>query len=211
MEDEQAPVISEARKKWLWDQQDDLEHRICLSAAYHGRKERFFNIWERLFQAAAALTATAAFADLSGRDTPIAKWFALAAAVASIIPLVFNLAGNAQRHGQLKAGFKSIQGMLYASGSELPEDQINTMKAKVAELESGEPAAMPGVVLTCQNEIATRERKMVYPLNFWERCIMHFYPMDTGRIIQRAMDKKAKADRKAAAKSSTTPETPLTN
>jgi hypothetical protein len=208
MDPEQTSAISEARKKWLWNQQDDLEHRICLSAAYHGRKERFFNIWERLFQAAAALSATAAFADLAGKDTPIAKWFALAAAVASIIPLVFNLAGNAQRHGQLKAGFKSLQGMLYSGGTELTEEQINTMKAKVAELESGEPAAMPGVVLACQNEIATRERKMVYPLNFWERCIMHFYPMDTSRIVQRAVDKRARADRKAAAKSSTAPATP---
>lgn len=189
MEEEQT--VGESRADWLWRQQDDLVHRVSVSASYHGRRERFFNITERIFQAFTALTATVAWADIAGREGGTVRWFALAAAVASIIPLVFNLSGNAQRHGQLKTGFKTVLASLYAAGTELTEDQLVAFKAKVTELESGEPATLPAVVILCQNEIATRERKTVYPLTFWERCWMHVYPFDGSVIIDRA---KRKAD-----------------
>lgn len=185
----QQPAISEARAQWLWDEQEALIHRVCVSAAYHGRRERFFNLWERFLQAFTAITATAAFADLSVKDSTTTKWFLFLAAAASIVPLVANLAGNAQRHGQLKTGFKSLLATIYAAGTELTEPQILAFKSKVSELESGEPAPMPGVIILCQNEIAARERKAVYPLTIWERCWMHYYPFDGAEIVDRARRK----------------------
>jgi hypothetical protein len=200
MADDQG--VSEERLDWLWDEQEKLVYRVRLSAAYNGRRERFFNVWERLLQAFTALTATAAFSDLAGKDGTLAKWFALAAAVASILPLVLNLSGNAQRHGQLKSGFKSLLANIYAAGTELTEQQINEFRAKATELEAGEPAGMPAVVIACQNEIAANERKPIHRLNFWERCTMHFYPFDGARIVRRAEREKEELERAAAARNS---------
>lgn len=189
-------TTSEERAAWLWTEQDALTYRVRISAAYNGRRERFFNVWERLLQAFTAITATAAFADLAGKDyngiPGVASWFAFAAAVASIVPLVLNLAGNAQRHGQLKTGFRSLLASIYSAGTELTEDQIVAFKAKVTELEAGEPAAMPAVVIACQNEIAASEKKPLFPLTLWERCWMHVYPFDGAAIVRRGEENHRK-------------------
>lgn len=189
-------TVSEERAAWLWKEQDALIYRVRISAAYNGRRERFFNVWERLLQAFTAITATAAFTDLAGKDgngvVGIASWFAFAAAVASIVPLVLNLAGNAQRHGQLKSAFKSLLASMYSTRTELTEGEIAAFKAKVTEIEAGEPAAMPAVVIACQNEIAASEGKPVYPFGFWVRCWMHFYPFDGAEIVRRAEQKERK-------------------
>lgn len=176
---------SDARGDWLWSEQDTLTYRACVSAAYHGRRERAFNVLERLFQAFTAVSATAAFADITGKGD-LARWFALAAAVASILPLVFGFATSAQRHGQLKAGFKSLLSSIYAGGPEMTEEQLGVFKSKLTELESGEPAGLAALVIHCQNEIAARERKTIYPLSFFERCLMHFYSFDGASIVERA-------------------------
>jgi hypothetical protein len=188
--DEQLPA--DRRGDWTWNEQDTLTYRACVSAAYHGRRERAFNVMERVFQAFTAIAATAAFADITGKGD-LARWFALAAAIASILPLVFGFASNAQRHGQLKAGFKSLLASIYAAGAELTEEQLGAFKAKVTELESGEPAGLAALVIHCQNEIAARERKTIYPLRFWERCLMHVYSFDGANIVARASRSTAPA------------------
>ena len=93
---------------WLWKQQDSLCHKLRVSAAYHSRRERFFDLAERWFQAFAALSATAAFAQIAGdpmKDAP-ARWFALCAAVASI-RLIFNSTWKRHVPGCLRAAVLS--------------------------------------------------------------------------------------------------------
>jgi hypothetical protein len=180
-----VPVEKEDRGNWLWKAQDTLVDRACVSAAYHGKRERFYNVLERIFQAFTAITATAAFAEITGKGN-LARWFALAAAIASILPLVFSFAENARKHGQLKAGFKMLLSSMYAAGVEFTEEQFTSFKAQVADLEAGEPAALAALVIQCQNEIAAAKRQRCYPLTLWEWLGMHFYSFDPTVIVGRA-------------------------
>jgi len=179
-----SPDTSMDRERWLWKQQDGLTHRVRVSVAYHGKRERFFAILERVFQALAALAATSAFADFVGKGET-AKWFALVAAVASILPLVFGFAEQARRHAHLKSGFSSVLAAMYKTAIELNEDQFADFRSQVAELEAVEPAPLGALVVQCANEIATSERQKTYPLTLWERIFMHLYNFDATAIIGR--------------------------
>lgn len=180
-------TISDApddRAKWIWHIQDDLIYRVRVSVAYHSKRERFFAILERVFQATAALAATSAFADFVGKGET-AKWFALAAALASILPLVFGFAEQARRHANLKSGFSNILAAIYKTGIELTESQFVDFRSQVAELEAGEPAPLGALVVQCENEIATAEKTKTYPLTFWETMFMHLYSFDATAIVGR--------------------------
>lgn len=178
-------VVSVDRADWLWGMQDGLTHRVRVSVAYHGKRERFFANLERIFQALAALAATSAFANFVGSGET-AKWFALVAALASILPLVFGFAEQARRHAQLKNNFSTILASMYKKGTEWDEPQFSAFRSEVAELESGEPAALGALVIQCENEIATAEKKNTYQLKWWEAIFMHLYNFDATAIIRRA-------------------------
>ncbi|MFT4243543.1 MAG: hypothetical protein QM569_14820 [Acidovorax sp.] len=173
------------RAKYLWDQQDALLDRCELSARYHGKRERFLGGVERLLQAVTAIAATSAFADIAGKTSDWGRWFALLAAVASILPLVLGLSERARLHGQLKAQFKSILADMYVVGVEWTEEQLSAFKGRVAKAESDEPASLAALVIHCQNEIAVTRHQKFYPLKWWEVALMHFYGFNGARIVAR--------------------------
>ncbi|CAN5437997.1 hypothetical protein BH10PSE18_BH10PSE18_18910 [soil metagenome] len=172
-------------KQWLWNEQEALQDRCLFSASYHGKRERFFSVWERLLQALTAIAATSAFADITGKDNGASRWLALTAAIASIFPLVFGFADRARLHGQLKAGFKSLLARMYAAGIEWDDANLIAFRAQLAELEAGEPASLSALVIHCQNEIATSRKQRCYPLSWWEWLFMHFYGFDGAKIVAR--------------------------
>ena len=178
------------RESWLFDKVMQLQKKTRICAAYHAKRERFYGIWERVFQAATALTATAAFADIAGNgDTT--KWWAVFAAAGSIIPLVFGFADRARLHGQLKSGFKGALAAMYAAGVEPNEEQYNLFRSQIAKLEADEPAQLGALTIQCENEVAAAARGTIYPLKFWERFGMHYFNFDATHIVSR--DKKTAA------------------
>lgn len=181
---------SDKRSTWLWAQQDSLTHHVRVTVAYHGKRERFYAVLERMFQAIAALTATSAFAKVVGEVSSSAQWFALAAAIASILPLVFGFAESARTHSRLKSSFSNVLAAMYKAGIEFSEDQLAFFRSQVAELEAVEPAPLGAVVIQCENEIATAEGKAVYPLRWWEKLGMHFYNFDATAIVARMSPSK---------------------
>lgn len=179
---------SDEREDWLWEEQDALQDRVQVSASYHAKRERFLGAMERLFQAVAAVTATSAYAglvDVAGQPTGFGKWFALAAAIASIAPLVFGLVERARQHGQLKSDFKTLLADMYQAESRWSESQLFSFKSRVAKLEAGEPQALAALVIQCQNELATSRGRHAYPLDRWEKFWMHLYSFDASAIVKR--------------------------
>jgi len=173
---------------WLWEEQDALQDRVQVSASYHAKRERFLGAVERFFQAVAAVTATSAYAglvDTAGKPNGFGQWFALAAAIASIAPLVFGLVERARQHGQLKSEFKTLLADMYQAELRWSESQLLAFKSRVAKLEAGEPQALAALVIQCQNELAISRGKHVYPLNGWEKFGMHLYSFDPSAIVMR--------------------------
>jgi hypothetical protein len=177
--------LSEERRAYIWQQRDDLRYRARLSAAYHSKRERFFTLNERLFQAFTAITATAAFSDLVGRDGPYAKWFAFFAALFSIIPLVFNFSGKGNEHAVLAGEHRRLLAEIAGCGLECSEAQLVALQVRFAQVEVAERASLGALVVACQNEMAAMEGKASYPLNLRERLFMHFVHFDPAKISAR--------------------------
>ncbi len=198
-----SEVISEERRQWLWDQQEALLDRVAVSASYHGKRERFFGMVERVLQALTAIAATSAFADIvPANPGPAAtNWrgvLALIAAVASILPLVFGFADRARTHGQLRSDFKKISAEMYSAGLQWDEPQLATFRSKVAAIEAGEPPALAALVIQCQNELAASRQQHCFTLSGWERLLMHFYGFDSKTIIDRTPRPTSPADQDSA-------------
>ncbi len=141
---------------------------------YHGKRERFLTLCERLAQATAALTATAAFARVVDQG-PVDRWFALVAAVASVLPLVFLWSSRANKHAILAAEHLRLLSSLTADGYDLTEDRLVHYQSQLFAIEANERASMGALVVHCQNEmaIAAGHPESVVPLGFWRRATMH--------------------------------------
>jgi hypothetical protein len=164
---------------WCNDQQHQLKCRIELSALYHGKRERFLLVCERVTQATAALTATAAFSQLVGVGDA-AKWLGLVAAGASIAPLVFAWSSRANKHAVLGGDHRRLLAQMAAAGDTLEDTQITAFKARLLDIEADERAALGALVVQCQNEMAVAQGhpEHVKPLTFWQRMTMHVWDWD---------------------------------
>lgn len=177
MEAPKSDVTCE-RADWLNIRQHELLSRVEISAAYHGKRERFLTLCERMCQAIAALTATAAFSQIFDKELPAAgKWFALAAAVASILPLVFGWSSRANHHAVLAADHRRLLARIVGAGYVLPEQTLVELSAAFMEIEAGEGASLGALVVHCQNEkaIAAGHAASVVPLTIIQRLTMHVW------------------------------------
>lgn len=177
--DQPAPeALSQARADWLYDKQHRLTCRVELSATYHAKRERFLTVCERFCQATAALTATAAFSQLLGPEWPLAgRWFALVAAVASVLPLVFAWSSRANQHATLAADHRRLLARIVSAGYELTEKQLLAFSGELREIEATEGASLGALVIQCQNEMAMAagHPEFVQPLSWLQRLTMHVW------------------------------------
>ena len=174
------------KRKYLWAQQYELTFGIRLSALYHGKRERFYALCERVCQAGAALLATTAFSQLMG-SSEFGAWFALGAAIFSIAQLVFAYADRARDHAALVTEFKRLLSDIHKRPMRLGEEDIQTFRGRVAELEAGERATLGALVIHCENELkqADGQIERIYPLTKVEMLFMHFWAFNATDIVTR--------------------------
>lgn len=136
----------------MWKGRHELLWRVQLSAHYHRRRERFLAAWDRFFKYVAVVGGSAAASTLLG-----AQWLpvvALAIAACSAASLVFGLADSARRHGELASQYKRFEAEVRSSGEhDFTDIELARWCAKLAEIESGEPASLPGLVALCSAEL----------------------------------------------------------
>lgn len=168
-------AVSEERRQWLDAKAHALQCAVEISAIYHGKRARFLTACERLCQAIAALTATAAFSQWLGTAPEPGRWFALAAAVASILPMVFSWSTRANQHAILSADHKRLLARIVGAGHALTERQVTDFSAELRTIEAAEGASLGALVVQCQNElaIAAGKPRSVVPLRWWQRATMH--------------------------------------
>ena len=173
---EQLAAISNERRAWIDSKHHALRCSVELSALYHSKRARFLTLIERVCQAVAALTATAAFSQLAGpaETSKAGQWFALAAAVASILPLVFAWSSRSNTHSVLASEHKRLLTKIVAAGEELSEPQLVAFTAELRGIEATEGASLGALVVHCQNELAlaSGNTSSIVPLRWWHRATM---------------------------------------
>ncbi len=136
----------------IWKGRHDLLWRVQLSAHYHRRRERFLASWDRFFKYVAVVGGSAAASTLVGPQ--FLPWLALAIAAGSAMSLVFGLADSARRHGELASQYKRLEAEVRLLGEhEFTDADIARWCARLAEIESGEPAAIQGLIALCTAEL----------------------------------------------------------
>lgn len=167
--------ISPERRQWIDGKVHGLACTVEVSAVYHAKRARFLTGCERLCQAVAALTATAAFSQWLGSAAEPGRWFALAAAVASILPLVFSWSPRANQHAILAADHRRLLARIVGAGNALTEAQLIAFSSELRTIEASEGASLGALVAQCQNELAMAAGHpgSIVPLRWWQRATMH--------------------------------------
>ncbi|GAA5784881.1 hypothetical protein [Chitiniphilus shinanonensis] len=175
----------EELKDYLWKLRCKALYKAELSALYHQKRERFFEMSDKLTKAISLFGASAALAKLT---SPIAlAWFAGAIAVASALSLVFGLADRSRRHAELARNFRQLMVEIIEKGElDFSEADVKTWCARATQLEVTEPASLGALVVICQNELAAvRENGKVYAVKRWQRMLAHFLDFDMSQAKEQ--------------------------
>lgn len=167
---------SDTEQNYLWEKRHSILYRIELSVLYHQKRERFFEVCDKLAKAVAVIGGSAAFASFAGENG--VKTIAAIITVSSTIALVFSLSDRSRRHAGLSRDFRQLESEIVGRGErDFTEDDIKTWDAKTRLLETDEPAALSALVTLCQNElaIATGNAGRVVRVPLHQRLLAHFF------------------------------------
>lgn len=166
--------VSDALADHCWNRRYSILYRARLSVLYHRKRERFFDMVDKLSAAATAVAATAAVASLLPAGSAWTSAAAVTTAALSLVPLVFNPAMKARHHAELAAEFKRLLADGERTGEHWAPAQCDAFSARAVTLEAGEPAHLGGLVADCQNQLAIAEdRKPAAKLGFFGHLFKH--------------------------------------
>jgi len=165
-------------QKPLWDEREDALYDAELSALYHQKRERFFELLDKLSKAASLIGGSAALWKIA--DPEVVQGIAMFIAVTSALSLVFSFSDRSRRHAELVSAFRLIIAEIAAKGKRhATEEDINSWHGKIRTLEAKEPPALAALVTLCQNELAlaAEQPHNVHPQPVWVRALVHFFDM----------------------------------
>lgn len=162
-------------KDHLWVRRQNVLYIAELSALYHQKRERFFELWDKLGKVASLLGGSAALYKVSQQQT--VTQVALLITVTSALSLVFGFSERSKKHAELSRNFKQLIGAIAAKGVfDFTESDVNAWEAERYQLETSEPPALSMLVVMCQNEIAVAkdQKDKVVPVGFFKRQLANF-------------------------------------
>lgn len=153
-------------------------YKIRLSTLYHRKRERFFDMLDKLVSSFILVTATAAVTSIFQQLAGIEKTLAAITAVLSLIPVVFNPAQKARHHNQLVQSYCRLLASCEQAGETWSEDQCNQFSAQIVEISAAEPTPLGALVADCQNELSiSYDTGPVAELNWVHHTFKHFFDM----------------------------------
>jgi hypothetical protein len=185
---------------YLWARRQKTLYRIRVSTLYHLKRERFFDTIDKITSILTALSATFAVGVLLKKVEDLELSVSALTAALSLVPLVFNPADKARKHGQAAAEFRRLLADCERAGERWEESLCDQFAARVVELEATEPAPLCALVADCENQlnIATGSSKRIHLL-WHERLLKQWVDFDAAAIHERSVKRNASA---AAAKAS---------
>lgn len=160
----------------LWDERHEVEYLVELSRLYHQKRERFFELCDKLSKAASLIGGSAALWKIGNAD--LVAIFSLMVAFSSAFSLVFSFSERSKRHAELARNFQQFRSVISAkSARNFTEEDILQWRSELHRLETTEPAALTALVILCQNEmaIAANQKNKVVKLKLRERLLCQFF------------------------------------
>ena len=139
-----------------WAKRCDAKYRAELSALYHQKRERFFELADKLSKAASLFGGSAALWKVGAQDGSGAiAIFAVIVTFASALSLVFGFSDRARKHAELARGFREIISEIIAKGDhDFEMKNADGWMGQVYSLEAKEPPTLSALTVMCQNELA---------------------------------------------------------
>ncbi|MBI5334719.1 MAG: hypothetical protein HZB72_09085 [Burkholderiales bacterium] len=172
-----ADAPSEALRAHLHDKRHQLQYRLELSALYHQKRARFFDLVDKLstFIAVAGSTSAVAVVMGAGENSWVYVCFSAVVALVSTVTLVFAPSTKARDHYSLGRDYRHLIAELHAEGDYPRAEVLDQLGAKCAQLEAEEPAALNGLVVECENLLRMAHTgKPVAKLPRPKRWLIHF-------------------------------------
>ena len=155
-----------------WTDRQNLIYDIRLSALYHQKRARFFDLVDKVCSSVAIFGGASAFAAVAKPE--IVQWLGATIALTSTANLVADVPGKSRRHSELVAAFRALEAEIERKGPlEFQRADLNEWAAKRAALEASEPAALTVLVAICQNELARAldQKNKIVPLPWFKKCL----------------------------------------
>ncbi len=169
--------MSDPQFQYLWQRRDNVLYKARMSSLYHGKRERFLDLCDKLGKAIAVIGSSAALWKIA--NPVVLAWVLVPVASWSALSLVFSLADRAKRHAELGRQWRELASRIESRGErDFTEADTNAWTSEAMNLESSEPPTLGALVAECQNEIAIAdgEPKSVHPLG-WRFFLMHIFDL----------------------------------
>ena len=168
----------EALKDDLWTRRHAVLYNAEMSALYHQKRERFFELWDKLGKVASLIGGSATL--YKSADAGLVSCIALAITTTSALSLVFGFSERSKRHADLSRKFKLLVASIALKGHfDYSEADINAWEAEKCQLETAEPPGLSLLVVLCQNEIAAAQNQgeKVIRIGFFKRQLAYFFDL----------------------------------
>lgn len=167
---------SQTDSDYLWERRHKILYKAELSTLYHQKRERFFDIADKMAKAISVIGGSVSFGQVIANQS-ILKWILAAITISSAFSLVMSFSDKSRRHSELARNFKMLQSTILAVGErDFTEEQLTEWYAKAVSLEASEPPSLGSLVILCQNEIARAQghSELIKSLSLWRRMTAHF-------------------------------------
>jgi|GEM_PF-3354582 len=164
-------------RQYLWGQRHLALEKAEVSALYHQKRERFFELLDKYSKATSLLCGSAALWKIA--NPRVVEAMALAITFLSALSLVFSFSERSKRHAELARGFCLVAGDIVKLGRDFLDADVNRWNESLYKLDASEPPALGALVVLCQNEIALAKDQpdAVIPQNVCVRLLAHFFDM----------------------------------
>jgi hypothetical protein len=137
----------------LWAARWAALYKADVSARYHRRRQRFFDLADKLTKALTVLLGATLMGSMLKDSQPVA---ASVISSLSLLALVFAYSDRKQAHKELAEGFINlIQQIEACSVSDLTEAKAAAWMAMATAMDAKEPPALKTLVTLCEHDAAT--------------------------------------------------------
>jgi hypothetical protein len=163
---------------YLWEKRDKLIFKLELSALYHLKRERFFDILDKMFKAISLIGGSAAIFKISEIET--VKYIAASITITSSLSLVLSFSDRSKKHAEFAKNYRKLNSTVLRVGErDFDENHIKEWEADACDIESSEPLALSTLTVICQNELAISrgDTKSVCKVPWYKIPFIHIFDM----------------------------------